>query len=97
MTTADELSEAIVLYIGRHEEKLPRERDGRVREVFGPRADVLLAAVVTIVHEVDALDSAASDPGRTYREVREAVATAHPELSAAAAGALAWRWSWQNR
>ncbi len=93
----NELSQAVVAYIGRGEEKFPRARTEKLVEYFGAAAPELEADVKALIRDVDGMVvSASTDPGEAFRLVKSECAKRHPELTEDAVAALAWKWSWDD-
>lgn len=93
-----DVSEAIVMYIGKGEEKFPRARTEKVVDHFGPRAPELVSDVQRFVHETGSIPYPESmDAGEAFRAVRELISAQYPELTHEAVAALAWKWAWDNR
>jgi hypothetical protein len=94
----NELSRAVVAYIGRGEEKFPRARAEKLVELFGKDAPELESDVRALIRDMDgSVGTSSADPGEAFRAVKADYAARHPELTDDAVAALAWKWSWDNR
>jgi hypothetical protein len=94
---ADDLSRAIVLYIGFGSESWPGLREDRVVAAFGEHvAAPLLAQVRALLAELSSLeiDRGVHSLASGGDEARREMARRHPELSEAALDALAWKFSY---
>jgi len=95
---ADELSLAVVRYVGWGDERFPRERPLEVERTFGTAASkALVEDVREVIRDVgESVTFSGDDVADAQRVGRAAIATRHPELSPDAVEALTWRWSREN-
>jgi hypothetical protein len=100
MTTSDELSQALILYLGFETANTPAKDSTAVYRVFGePRGSRLEAEVRSVLAEMDRLPvDWSTETLETVGELaRSAMHALHPALSDSALDALAWRFTWSWR
>ena len=97
MSSADEVSEAIVIWSGFGEEVYPRRDERRVVTRLGEdRAVDLLPQVKRLADEFYESDAYATEPdlAAVGRKAAATFRDRHPELSDAAVEALTWCYTW---
>jgi hypothetical protein len=89
----DEVSQAVVLFLGFGVASSPRHDDGRLVQQFGAaRGAVLEAEVRSLLREVDKInvDWSAHSLASAGKMARQHMHVMHPDLSEAALNALEW-------
>lgn len=97
---SDELSRAVVLYLGHGQSPWPRHDEGSVVQAFGPdHAGPLMNEIKHLQAELDSLEVDWSMHTLDWagEAAREELHRLHPDLSAAALDALAWQFTYEWR
>jgi hypothetical protein len=92
----EQLSEALLIYLGARRLSWPGRDDGAVTEAYGEEAPRLIASCVAILNEFHSIpvDWASGSEDDVTRRVLSTITAAHPELTEQAVNGLWWEFSY---